>query len=75
MGALEGCFFSMEKRKMVINANPMLIAAEANKLWAFIPAKKLKEDEGEEKEEADGERVREGVPPLVGTWHCCPCPA
>ena len=39
MGALEGCFFSMEKRKVVINANPMLIAAEANKLWAFIPVK------------------------------------
>lgn len=36
MGANEGCFLKMEKRVRVTKAKPMLMAAEANKLWGFI---------------------------------------
>ena len=36
MGANEGCFLKMEKRVRVTKAKPMLMAAEANRLWGFI---------------------------------------
>jgi hypothetical protein len=36
MGAVEGCFFKMEKRERTMKAKPMLMAAEANRLCGFI---------------------------------------